>query len=162
MTENKFRIEFGRRGGRFSPLSPINTNWKVWYDLLDTTKTLDYGCNFNEQDVCEKHASWYQKSNRKVFTRDTMCCCVGCCQALGYLDLLENEAVKNIARYFTETKTHGFWRPGKGCILPRKYRSGVCIGFFCGDNSRDKKDMPTLTEFERTVLLVLRHHIRIP
>ncbi|NIU84559.1 MAG: hypothetical protein GWN31_12000 [Candidatus Thorarchaeota archaeon] len=60
-----------------------------------------------------------------------MCCCGGCAGSVGHADTFPKDVryLEEMASYFnTET---GYWRKGKGCILPRKYRSRTCLSYHC-------------------------------
>lgn len=63
-----------------------------------------------------------------------MCCCSGCYSRVGYLNVLpKNDQLRTrIAQYFNDRT--GFWRPNVGCVLPRKYRSFVCLAHACAED----------------------------
>lgn len=93
--------------------------------IREATSAINYDCQFKD-GKCKSNVSSY----------NPRCCCQGCAGALGYLrgglNKIPLGSDKEILPLFSE-KT-GFWRKGKGCILPRKYRSVVCLSFNCIDN----------------------------
>ena len=90
-------------------------DWFTIYEAREGTAFVDFGCNITD------------KGCRHIGT--TKCCCEDCASHIGYMTIIEPGTAKTIARFFTRKK--GFWREGKGCILPRKYRSGVCLATAC-------------------------------
>ena len=57
------------------------------------------------------------------------CCCDRCAGTLGYRKSISQEEIPLLAEHF-DGKT-GYWRSGKGCILPRKHRSITCLTHRC-------------------------------
>ena len=123
----------------FSNRSYGGLEWSEWYKLATMTRGIEYGCRFgrqirndstNEQIKCA--------AQREHSYTDGKCCCSSCGTNLGYLKFIQDDlkVVKRIASLFQ--LENGFWRENKGCILPRKYRSAVCIGFRCGTAGRYK------------------------
>ncbi len=113
-----------------------NLEWDDWYKLANATKNIDYGCLFDANGLCRE-----ERDNIRVFknyTPNIACCCSTCYSEFGYIKFIQDSerVIKLISGKFK--KDVGFWRKGKGCILPRKYRSGVCLGYRC-DISRDNK-----------------------
>lgn len=113
--------------------------WKTWWRYADLTRLVNYRCDFDgESCVRQREQEEDRKAKKKprrgamspVYTT-SMCCCEQCADELGYIRVLPKdiEVIKRIARYFSE-KT-GFWREGRGCVLPRRYRSVTCLGFSC-------------------------------
>lgn len=119
-------------------VEPQNCTWLFLEFLKDSTKFVDYGCNFNVKGDCKKYKSI------------TKCCCSNCKFHIGYLYMLKNnlESLKKIAHLYN--KTTGFWRKEKGCILPRKYRSQTCVCYHCGllKNKNDKALLLLIRLFE--------------
>ncbi len=106
-----------------------NLEWNDWYKLANATKYIDYGCEFDTNGVCIE-----EKDNTTLFnsyTPNPACCCVNCYRNFGYAKRIQDsqKVIKLISSKFK--KDVGFWRKGKGCILPRKYRSVVCLGYRC-------------------------------
>ena len=137
-------------------------NWSTYYKLADLTKYLDYDCRFTElgcKQYCFKNKKekeeWINKNKgenkRRVYWK-LMCCCGGCRGSLGYLPSIAPGAVRIYARHF-HYKT-GFWREGKGCVLPRKYRSITCLGHSCSANHSEtgRLLLKALTMSERQLL----------
>ena len=97
---------------------------KSWFMEIKALKSLtdlvDFGCGFNGKDQCRLyHGS--ENSNR--------CCCNNCHGANGHLSNVQLTDIPKIARRFK--KDVGFWRQGKGCILPRELRSDTCVTYLC-------------------------------
>ncbi len=106
-----------------------NLEWDDWYKLANATKNINYGCAFDSNGLCIE-----ERDNIKVFvdyTPNAACCCSNCYSNSGYIKFIQNSerVIKLISGKFK--KNVGFWRKGKGCILPRKYRSGMCLGYRC-------------------------------
>jgi len=115
----------------FSDKSYGGLPWKDWYKLANMTNEINYGCDFHS-------GTCIQTRNRQERGSSTnpMCCCKWCSNEVGYLDFIQNDpkVISTIAGYFRAKV--GFWRKGKGCILPRKYRSATCLGYRCQDSSK--------------------------
>lgn len=140
MKLNKFIMEALKKGIVFDGM----THGMSFYHhkkLADLTKHVKFHCNFNSKGRCANY-----RNNKGA----TMCCCIGCFTSMGYLNSLPAggyrsymsdglEDLKFYARRFSEKtivvddfkRKMGFWRPGKGCILPRSYRSRTCLGYDC-------------------------------
>ena len=125
-----------RRTLKISELAPFDLTWNQWAKFTKITSNLNFGCNFKTKgkNICSKGGE------REV------CCCGDCGYDIGYLDLVPNneETIKEIASLFNG-KSNGFWRKGKGCILPTKYRSKTCITYRC-EKAREHRDS-TLPKF---------------
>ena len=140
MNVEEFRNEAKSRGGHtFSNQSYGGLEWSEWHKLATMTKNIEYGCHFgkhvrndstDERSTCSK-----QRKHNKTAER---CCCDSCDTNLGYLRFIQDDqkVVKRIASLLQ--LKNGFWRENKGCILPRKYRSAVCLGYRCGSAGRYK------------------------
>jgi hypothetical protein len=102
-------------------------HWCHYNALAELTQHVEYGCDFTD-GVCAGHR-W--GNYLKLPKEKQMCCCRGCLRSVGYLRYIPSdlEGMREISSYFCEET--GFWRPEKGCILPRKWRSTVCLTFAC-------------------------------
>lgn len=114
---------------RFSDSSYGKLPWEDWYKLTGMTNSINYGCYFHGGGACVRTRREKQAGN----TSNKMCCCNLCANNMGYLDFVQNDpkVLDRIADHFKPKI--GFWREGKGCILPRKYRSTTCLGYRCED-----------------------------
>lgn len=65
------------------------------------------------------------------------CCCHDCKNNVGYIHLMFEHDLKFYARHFSG-KT-GFWRKGKGCILPHHRRSTTCLTHNCNHTDKGYK-----------------------
>jgi len=135
--------------------------------LAALTKYVKYHCGFSSDGRCLNY-----RENKYVDTnpnRPTMCCCRGCFNSMGYLYSLPSggygsirgdgfDDIKLYARHFSEKTVPlddfkmkiGFWRPGKGCILPRSHRSTTCVSYDC----RRPKETPS---WERKLFRLLNN-----
>jgi len=99
-----------------------NTNPKLTFrderERKEVTKCIDYGC-----ELCAHKNS---QAKRAKFR-----CCTNCASNFGY----QGESVMNLQKIKLLMRSYdkklGFWREGKGCILPREYRSITCLAFGC-------------------------------
>lgn len=98
-------------------------SWAARKKAAKRTAQVAYGCNFVDgrckgNPRTDKHAS-------------DQACCKGCKSAMGYLDEIPVGTALQVFKLFD--KVLGFWRPGKGCILPRELRSNTCLVYHCRD-----------------------------
>lgn len=88
-------------------------------DVAVLTGLFEFACDF--------------KNGKCAGKRDTVkCCCSNCASSIGHFgDQWPNntEALEQLAGYFNPET--GFWRVGKGCILPRHRRSLTCAFYVC-------------------------------
>lgn len=81
-----------------------------------------------------------------------MCCCGGCAGSVGHADTFPKDTryLEEMASYFNAET--GYWRKGKGCILPRKYRSVTCLLYNCSSvgHTHDSKAARKLLNLVRT------------
>ena len=81
---------------------------------------LTFACDFDKKGKC---AGGRQSE---------MCCCQSCGGTIGYLGSYWPNSTKTLAKYARRfDKITGFWRKGKGCILPRELRSLTCSWHVC-------------------------------
>ncbi len=152
MKTSKFRVRLKDCGVRFRDFTLNDLSWEDWRVLADLTKYFDFDCQFSETGcrtqkitLPTKQAfmdyyygrkpAWDAEVRRwkSKIQRNVMCCCRSCCNTMGWIMYMDKDIVPMMARYYND-KT-GFWRPHKGCVLPRIYRSKTCIGFSCGTDS---------------------------
>lgn len=133
MNVEEFRKKAAKRYQlKFSDTSYGGLPWEDWYKLASSTNKIEYGCCFQIDGTCIQS----RNQEKRGSSPDPMCCCRWCVGNVGYFDRIQNdpEVIAMIADHF-KAKV-GFWRKGKGCILPRKYRSTTCLGYRCGDSSK--------------------------
>ena len=96
---------------------------KSWFGdikaLKALTSAIDFDCGFNDEGRCRQYRQ----------TDSIKCCCNNCYSANGHLEKVQLTDIPKIAIHFR--KKVGFWRPGKGCILPRELRSATCVTYLC-------------------------------
>jgi len=88
-------------------------------------KNVNFDCKVNNKGGCK---------NNPVFTK---CCCYACKSSIGYIRMMPKELIKYYARYYNG-KT-GFWRKGKGCIIPHHRRSIICLTHHCNYEEKGYK-----------------------
>jgi hypothetical protein len=135
MNVEEFRKKAAKRYQlKYSDKSYGGLSWEDWYKLADRTSEIDYRCNFQDDGTCIQLRNIKEQGS----ATNEMCCCKWCVSDIGYLDFIQNDpkVIVLIARYF-KAKV-GFWRRGKGCILPRKYRSATCLGYRCIDSRKSE------------------------
>jgi len=118
-------------------------NWSTYERLAALTKYIDYGCKFtvlgckqyrykSKEEKDETTARWKKDHDGRPHP-NLMCCCGGCRYSVGYINVFNVDSIAKIARYYNDKS--GFWREGKGCVLPRKYRSHTCLNHSCSGKS---------------------------
>ena len=97
-------------------------SWASYNKLADLTKYIEYGCNFDKDGRCSTCAD---------ILKSEKCCCKYCYYFIGHLSELpcNKKTLRCIAKLYDEKD--GFWRKNKGCILPRKHRSMLCLLYYC-------------------------------
>lgn len=132
--EQKDFIELLKKRGRSKIVSDTMHGR---YALQDTKKylgTMDFGCDFVD-GLCRSRRNNPSSNPNSAYMR--MCCCMQCSYEIGYIVIAFKNEIPKYAKHFN--KDTGFWREGKGCILPYKMRSTVCVTHFCSikdDTSR--------------------------
>lgn len=103
-------------------LSPdFGDTWKERERRATTTASFNYGCDWQEGKC---------KEQREVPDRSTSrACCSTCASHVGFIRYLPWYAIRYVRSLFNQ-KT-GFWREGRGCIVPRKWRSWGCLTYTC-------------------------------
>ena len=116
----------------------------IYTKLANLTAKINFRCNF-EDGSCKSYRDHGHK----------MCCCKLCSSDFGFLrvvffkpwddsSFIEEELLYYAKKFNLKT---GFWREGKGCVLPRHKRSQTCLTHNC--TSR-------LTPEERLLLDIIR------
>lgn len=122
---------------------PNGVPYEVFSAFAEMTAYINYNCGFDDIGIC--------KNNRNESVRPkNRCCCTACSNTTGYLRVIPNNVrqIREIAKCFN--RKFGFWREGKGCILPRKYRSSVCLTHNC------RQGESSFTDAERKLLSALK------
>jgi hypothetical protein len=91
--------------------------WEEREAIAEKTAKINFGCDF-KGNTCRA-----MRENRRG------CCCQFCKSRLGFLEKIKPSAFDEILSSFD--RVWGFWRPDKGCILPRKWLSPTCLFFGC-------------------------------
>jgi len=105
-------------------------DWFSYYEYAKLTSLIDFECNFDGNGVCKQRRPHVRKNSKNVSV-DNSCCCGDCSFSIGFLKAVPNcmAIIKEIAGLFSGRT--GFWRKDIGCILPRQYRSVVCLTHEC-------------------------------
>ena len=90
----------------------------------DFMKHIDFNCQINKTGGC------------KEFPQSVKCCCHSCYANAGFFRIMVDLDLTKYSRVFS-VKT-GFWREGKGCILPHKLRSTTCLTAHCNYGKYDR------------------------
>lgn len=120
---------FQQREKPYPTVADKDTTWEEYERRAAFTKNLEYDCQFKPNGACRSYPD--------PKTRNGMACCGGCMYSLGYLESIPPGTARYYAKLFL--KKTGFWRPGKGCVLPRKRRSAVCLNYRCASPKYDIK-----------------------
>ncbi len=87
-------------------------------------ESVDFNCQIDDNGSCKDK----QGSNS--------CCCHNCYQNAGFFRRVVDLDITKYAKVFS-VKT-GFWREGKGCILPHKFRSTTCLTTHCNYEKHER------------------------
>jgi hypothetical protein len=109
--------------------------WEEREAIAEQTARIDFGCDF-KGNTCKA-----MRENSRG------CCCQSCNSSHGYLEAIKPSAFNEILSLFD--RVWGFWRPGVGCILPRKWQSSVCLFFACLPFMKEN-DMQGLVQISKT------------
>lgn len=125
---------------KFSYREKTREGWArdIYKKYARLTELIDYKCDFDESGICVER--------RRHKGTNEMCCCSGCATTVGWNPVLPKakKDLKILAKFYSR-KT-GYWRSGKGCMLPRDLRSSTCLTHKCGHK---------LNECEENLLLAL-------
>lgn len=102
----------------------MNAKWDEIKRLKGETALLNFKCEFIDGKciTSREHPEWGLVK--------CGCCCSMCASAKGYLYDRYPKEDKPIYDDLFDLNL-GFWRKGKGCILPREMRSVTCLRYFC-------------------------------
>lgn len=114
-----FKKELSERLKRYIESEEIKkVDWNIRDKRIEKLSSIDFGCDF-KTGTCKA----YRES------KGTQNCCHRCAISKGFLDRFHPEGVEEY-----ESKFHGllgFWRPEKGCILSKRFRSSICLSYNC-------------------------------
>ncbi len=79
-------------------------------------QNINFNCQINKNGGCKEHPSTIR------------CCCDSCYNNSGFFRTMIDKDMGRYTRSFLKT---GFWRKGKGCVLPHELRSVVCLTHHC-------------------------------
>jgi hypothetical protein len=108
--------------------------WEEREAITEKTAKINFGCDF-EENTCRAMRENYRG-----------CCCQSCNSRHGYLQKIKPSAFNEILSLFD--RVWGFWRPGVGCILPRKWQSPTCLFYACLPfmKESDRHDLVQISE----------------
>lgn len=123
MDINTFKELLEGRSIKLSSEGPMDLSWTEYKKFATITSKVNFGCAFKYASEGDDFPSCVGSSKYG--------CCTGCRYNIGYFDVLPNDdkILTIIASYFN--KQGGFHKLGKGCMLPRKYRSIICLTHSC-------------------------------
>ena len=90
---------------------------KNFRDLKEFIQYLDFDCQINPKGGC------------RVTPNSLQCCCHNCYHNGGFFNIMMDTDITKYSKHFS-IRT-GFWRKGKGCVLPHKMRSITCLTHHC-------------------------------
>jgi len=119
---------------KVSDTPDFGQTWEEREAIAGKTAKIDFGCDF-KGNTCRA----MRENNRG-------CCCQSCNSRHGYLQTIKPSAFNEVLSLFD--RVWGFWRPGVGCILPRKWQSSVCLFFACLPfmKEKDRHDLVQISE----------------
>ena len=100
---------------------------KVWRDLLqsilEATEHVHVPCDFKQGTCINTRRTFFYRS----------CCCDSCGPARGclYRGFREHLSPREYNRIMTRHDPRKGFSTSKGCALPRKHRSPICVFFIC-------------------------------
>jgi len=112
----------------------LNIDWSLWAARVRNTK-VDFKCDFDAQGLC--------REERKFRNPRVGCCCKDCGVSFGFLRAIPKTAQQLYQKRYDPAL--GFWRPDKGCILPRVFRSQTCLHHYCSSKEIKGVDIQLLS-----------------
>jgi len=109
---------------------------KQWKTLAETAAEIDWQCDFDAQGKCRtaRVAPYGDPPLGHVVGNNDRNCCFYCSANKGFLEKVPKDAVPHVLALYDPSL--GFWAAGKGCVLPWKWRSHVCLGYSCRSDSQ--------------------------
>ena len=105
--------------------------WMKRYKMAEESRTIDFGCEI-KNGVCKTRPE----------APPSRLCCGNCAQCVGhfdsYHDALPLTALIPLLDSFDAED--GWWREGKGCIMPVKWRSNTCLFYACYCKEKERKN----------------------
>jgi hypothetical protein len=103
---------------------------------------VDFDCRIDAKGLCKQTREDGPWNGGDKNTPKETNCCVCCARAAGYIweesEAYSQEDTATMLGLFDEKL--GFWRARRGCILPRRLRSGTCVSYACLDYEDSKKN----------------------
>lgn len=109
-------VEILRVVNDFKHRSQISFLLEKYQSLKGFLKNVDFECNIQANGSCKNY-------------NGGRCCCFNCKDNLGFIHIMFEHQIPYYARHFNYKS--GFWREGKGCILPHHMRSVTCLTQHC-------------------------------
>ena len=108
---------------------------------------LDFDCQINPKGGC------------KETPESLRCCCNNCYHDAAFFHIMMDTDINKYSKQFS-IRT-GFWRKGKGCVLPHRMRSITCLTHHCNyrDNNKNfsygiRTIKQKLHDLRRKILLI--------
>jgi hypothetical protein len=126
-----------------SPTAHRGCTWEQWKVLAEIAAEIDWQCDFDAQGKCKmaRAAPCNGPPLGHIVGNNDRNCCFGCSANMGFLEKVPQAALPHVLAFYDPR--FGFWAAGKGCVLPWKWRSHVCLGFSCRS---EPKSLRTLVE----------------
>jgi hypothetical protein len=120
MKKELFTTHVKSNGVKILSKNDINFNIHIlssFHNLKGFIKNIDFDCQINPKGGC------------RVTPNSIRCCCSNCYHNAGFFRvMIDTDIIKYSKQFSIRT---GFWRKGKGCILPHKMRSVTCLTHHC-------------------------------
>ena len=111
--------------GTTKPQYDTDMTWEQYHQLAELTGEVDFKCDFDEKGQCRG----LRERSPGMWRSAPQCCCQDCPMTVGYHNNISEDQAKVMKKRWS--KKTGFWRKGKGCTLPRMYRSPICLTYDC-------------------------------
>jgi hypothetical protein len=136
---------------------------KQYRELARSTSSIDFGCDFDSTGYCKKARKGQESRHNSEYTQNKIknsdssypfACCTSCAGQISHYYKTHTYAHQSREAYNTLVPYKwkkqfsyftGFWRFGKGCILPRAYRSITCLGCACGMTPKERQKLEIIT-----------------
>ena len=124
-----------------SPTAHRGYTWEKWKVLAEIAADIDWQCGFDAQGKCRmaRNALVSEPSPAQIVGNNDRNCCFHCSANKGFLEKVPEDGVPHVLALYGPRL--GFWAAGKGCVLPWKWRSHVCLGFSCRSEPRSLRTL---------------------
>lgn len=126
----------------------VAVSWEHFKLVKAGSERINYHCDFKNGKCFVQYHYAHDDSDTSI--KEKMCYCISCFNAIGhfrYLQKNDKKQLELLARKYIKPKdpeklvASGFWRVGKGCVLPRMYRSAICLRYACNTSAMAEIDL---------------------